>query len=132
MVTESADEHIAKHAHPAHEIELLKDHAGLAADAPQITAAGGHDLPATNKDAAGGRTHELVQRPKERRLPRPGESDGGDERAFGDVQIDAAQGLRPAWVDDPETPYLHERAGHARRITSQSDWAMPRAPGSRS
>ena len=89
-------------------------------------------LTAAHDDAAARRADQLVEAAQERRLPRPGQSDGRDERPFRDIEIDAPQSLRPAWVDETEAPYLHERAGHARTVTWPLGLGTRRTPGSRS
>ncbi|HQP87858.1 MAG TPA: hypothetical protein PLL76_16530, partial [Thermoanaerobaculia bacterium] len=64
---------------PLHEVELLEDHPDLAAQRAKLGPLGAGHLPAEDRDLPFRRVDETVDTAQERRLPRAGEAEDGQE-----------------------------------------------------
>src|SRR5207344_1307778 len=86
-VAEPARQHVVAHGRAADQVELLEDHADLAANLAKGAGIGpGHRLPG-DPHGAGRRLDEAVDRAEERRLARPAAADDHDELAGLNAEI---------------------------------------------
>ena len=113
-IPEAPGQHVVHDAHAVDEVELLEDHADVAAKGAQAAPAQRRHFTAMETDASATRLHELVDAADQRRLARAARADDGEEvvglHVEGNAFQDLGSGRRVACT---QLPHLENRHGRS-------------------
>ena len=91
-MVEPAEQHVGQHVEARHQVELLEDHGAVALPAPQRRARKRGNLRAVKQNRPLAGVDETVDHAQKRRFAGAGAADDADHLAFGDDDVDAADG----------------------------------------